>query len=44
MKARRAIATEAAIAAGKDVVTANKALLAHHGQALAASRRGRRAA
>lgn len=27
-------ATEAAIAAGKDVVTANKALLAHHGQAL----------
>ena len=28
-------ATEAAIAAGKDVVTANKALLAHHGQALA---------
>ena len=27
--------TEAAIAAGKDVVTANKALLAHHGQALA---------
>ncbi|WP_299357046.1 homoserine dehydrogenase [uncultured Shimia sp.] len=26
---------EAAIAAGKDVVTANKALLAHHGQALA---------
>ncbi|MFM2354314.1 MAG: hypothetical protein RLZZ528_50 [Pseudomonadota bacterium] len=29
------IATEAAIAAGKDVVTANKALLALHGQALA---------
>ena len=29
------IATEAAIAAGKDVVTANKALLAHHGHALA---------
>ncbi|OUS22700.1 homoserine dehydrogenase [Rhodobacterales bacterium 59_46_T64] len=28
-------ATEAAIAAGKDVVTANKALLAHHGQTLA---------
>jgi homoserine dehydrogenase len=28
-------ATEAAIDAGKDVVTANKALLAHHGQALA---------
>ncbi|OWJ72570.1 homoserine dehydrogenase [Haematobacter massiliensis] len=28
-------ATEAAIAAGKDVVTANKALLAHHGQELA---------
>lgn len=28
-------ATEAAIAAGKDIVTANKALLAHHGQALA---------
>jgi len=28
-------ATEAAIAAGHDVVTANKALLAHHGQALA---------
>jgi homoserine dehydrogenase len=28
-------ATEAAIATGKDVVTANKALLAHHGQALA---------
>ncbi len=28
-------ATEAAIAAGKDVVTANKALLAHHGHALA---------
>ena len=29
------LATVAAIAAGKDVVTANKALLAHHGQALA---------
>ncbi|MDZ4096517.1 MAG: homoserine dehydrogenase [Paracoccaceae bacterium] len=29
------LATEAAITAGKDVVTANKALLAHHGQALA---------
>ena len=28
-------ATEAAIAAGKDVVTANKALLAHHGHGLA---------
>lgn len=28
-------ATEAAIHSGKDVVTANKALLAHHGQALA---------
>ncbi|AMY69991.1 homoserine dehydrogenase [Frigidibacter mobilis] len=28
-------ATRAAIEAGKDVVTANKALLAHHGQALA---------
>ena len=28
-------ATESAIAAGKDVVTANKALLAHHGHALA---------
>ena len=28
-------ATEAAIAAGKDVVSANKALLAHHGQSLA---------
>ncbi|WP_041669601.1 homoserine dehydrogenase [Cereibacter sphaeroides] len=27
--------TEAALVAGKDVVTANKALLAHHGQALA---------
>jgi homoserine dehydrogenase len=36
-------ATEAAIASGKDVVTANKALLAHHGQAwaLAAEARGR---
>ncbi|RUS63513.1 homoserine dehydrogenase [Pseudorhodobacter sp. E13] len=30
-------ATEAALAAGKDVVTANKALLAHHGHALALS-------
>jgi len=30
-------ATEAAIASGKDVVTANKAMLAHHGQALAAA-------
>ena len=30
-------AIEAAIAAGKDVVTANKALLAHHGQELAAA-------
>ena len=29
------LATEAAISAGKDVVTANKALLAHHGHALA---------
>ncbi len=29
------LATEAALAAGKDVVTANKALLAHHGQSLA---------
>ena len=28
-------ACEAAIAAGKDIVTANKALLAHHGQELA---------
>ena len=28
-------ATEAALSAGKDVVTANKALLAHHGHALA---------
>ncbi len=28
-------ATEAALSAGKDVVTANKAMLAHHGQALA---------
>ncbi len=36
-------ATEAALAAGKDVVTANKALLAHHGQtlALAAEKAGR---
>jgi homoserine dehydrogenase len=36
-------ATEAAIAAGKDVVTANKALLAHHGHdlALAAEAAGR---
>ena len=30
-------ATEAALASGKDVVTANKALLAHHGHALALS-------
>ncbi|OYX45248.1 MAG: homoserine dehydrogenase [Rhodobacterales bacterium 32-67-9] len=30
-------ATKAAIAAGKDVVTANKAMLAHHGQSLAAA-------
>jgi len=30
-------ATEAAIAAGKHVVTANKAMLAHHGQALASA-------
>ncbi len=30
-------ATEAALAAGKDVVTANKAMLAHHGQRLAIS-------
>ena len=29
------LATEAAIASGKDVVTANKALLAHHGHGLA---------
>ena len=28
-------ATEAALKAGKDVITANKAMLAHHGQALA---------
>ncbi|PKP68528.1 MAG: homoserine dehydrogenase, partial [Alphaproteobacteria bacterium HGW-Alphaproteobacteria-5] len=36
-------ATEAAITAGKDVVSANKALFAHHGQALAeaAEARGR---
>lgn len=33
-------ATEAAIAAGKDVVTANKALLAHHGHALALAAEG----
>ena len=33
-------ATEAALAAGKDVVTANKALLAHHGQALALAAEG----
>ncbi|MEM8730696.1 MAG: homoserine dehydrogenase [Pseudomonadota bacterium] len=35
--------TEAALASGKDVVSANKALLAHHGQALAkmAERAGR---
>jgi homoserine dehydrogenase len=31
------LATEAALASGKDVVTANKALLAHHGQTLAES-------
>ena len=37
------LATEAAIAAGKDVVSANKALLAHHGHelALAAEAHGR---
>ena len=37
------LATEAAIAAGKDVVTANKALLAHHGHdlAVAAEAKGR---
>ncbi len=29
------LSTEAAIASGKDIVTANKALLAHHGHALA---------
>ncbi len=34
-------ATEAAIAAGKDVVTANKAMLAEHGQALAEAAEGR---
>ena len=34
-------ATEAAIAAGHDVVTANKALLAYHGQALALSAEAR---
>jgi homoserine dehydrogenase len=33
-------ATEAALAAGHDVVTANKALLAHHGQALAEAAEG----
>lgn len=33
-------ATEAALAAGKDVVTANKALLAHHGHALALQAEG----
>jgi homoserine dehydrogenase len=33
-------ATQAAIAAGKDVVTANKALLAHHGHALALAAEG----
>jgi homoserine dehydrogenase len=33
-------ATKAAIVAGKDVVTANKALLAHHGQALALAAEG----
>ncbi|MFN7222444.1 MAG: homoserine dehydrogenase [Paracoccaceae bacterium] len=37
------MATEAAIAAGKDIVTANKALLAHHGHelAMAAEAQGR---
>lgn len=35
------LATEAAIAAGHDVVSANKALLAHHGQALAESAEAR---
>mgnify|MGYP002784027225 FL=1 len=35
------LATEAALGAGKDVVSANKALLAHHGQALAALAEGR---
>ncbi len=34
-------ATEAAIAAGKDVVTANKAMLAEHGQTLAEAAEGR---
>ena len=34
-------ATEAALAAGKDVVTANKALLAHHGHALALMAEGK---
>jgi homoserine dehydrogenase len=34
-------ATEAAIATGKDVVTANKALLAHHGQELALAAEGK---
>ncbi len=33
-------ATEAAIASGKDVVTANKAMLAHHGHALALAAEG----
>jgi homoserine dehydrogenase len=33
-------ATLAAIAAGKDIVTANKALLAHHGQSLALAAEG----
>ena len=32
---RQSHAVEAAIAAGKHVITANKALLAHHGAALA---------
>ncbi|WP_412507216.1 homoserine dehydrogenase [Roseovarius sp. SYSU LYC5161] len=35
-------ATEAALAAGKHVVTANKAMLAHHGQALAELAEGNR--
>ncbi|MEX3014649.1 homoserine dehydrogenase [Gymnodinialimonas hymeniacidonis] len=37
-------ATEAALKAGKDVVTANKAMLAHHGQALAELAEGHGAA
>ncbi len=35
------LAVEAAIAAGKDVVTANKALIAHHGSALATAAEAR---